>query len=77
MSRIRLTEWQWVFIQPFLPPPAPTGRPQADGRRTIEGILYILITGSRWQDQPRDYGALTTVWRWLKRWDELRIWERI
>jgi transposase len=28
----------------------------ADGRRTIEGILYILITGCRWQDLPREYG---------------------
>jgi transposase len=60
-----------------LPPPAPTRRPRADDRGTIEGILYILITGSRWQDLPRDYGAPTTVWRRLKRWGERGIWERI
>jgi transposase len=39
--------------------------------------LYTLITGSRWQDLPRDYGAPTTVWRRRKRWGELGIWERI
>src|SRR5258705_3398425 len=77
MSRIHLTDRQWAFIRPLLPPPAPTGRPRADDRRTIDGILYILITGCRWQDLPREYGAPPTVWRRLKRWGEEAIWERI
>ena len=77
MSSIHLTDSQWAFIKPLLPPPARTGRPRASDRRTIEGILYILITGSRWQDLPRQYGAPTTVWRRLKRWGEDGIWERI
>ena len=68
---------QWAFIQPLLPSPARTGRPRADDRRTIEGILYVLITGCRWQDLPREYGAPTTVWRRLKWWGEAGIWERI
>ena len=77
MSRIHLTDRQWAFIRPLLPPPARTGRPRADDRRTIEGIVYILITGCRWQDLPREYGAPTTVWRRLRRWGEAGIWERI
>jgi transposase len=77
MSRIHLTDRQWAFIQPQLPPPARTGRPRADDRRTVEGILYVLITGCRWQDLPREYGAPTTVWRRLNRWGEAGVWERI
>jgi transposase len=77
MGRIHLTDRQWAFIQPLLPPPARTGRPRADDRRTIEGILYVLITGCRWQDLPREYGAPTTVWRRLKQWGEAGVWERI
>jgi transposase len=77
MSRIHLTERQCNFICPLLPPPARTGRPRADDRRTIDGILYLLITGCRWQDLPRAYGAPTTVWRRLKRWDETGVWERV
>lgn len=77
MGRIHLTERQWVFICPLLPHPARTGRPRADDRRTIEGILYVLITGCRWQDLPREYGAPTTVWRRLKHWGESGVWERI
>jgi len=77
MSRIHLTDMQWAFIRPLLPPPARTGRPRADDRQTIEGILYILITGCRWQDLPHEYGAPTTAWRRLKRWGEEGVWERI
>src|SRR5215472_12779617 len=77
MGRIHLTNRQWAFIRPLLPPPARTGRPRADDRRTIDGILFILITGCRWQDLPREYGAPTTVWRRLKRWGEEGAWERI
>jgi transposase len=62
---------------PLLPPPAHTGRPRADDRRIIEGILYVLVIGCRWQNLPREYGAPTTVWRRLKRWGEEGIWERM
>jgi transposase len=77
MSRIHLTDDRWAFIKPLLPPPARTGRPRANDRRTIEGILYILITGCRWQDLPREYGAPTTAWRRLKWWGEAGVWARI
>jgi transposase len=61
------------FIALLLPPPARTGRPRADDRRTVEDILYILITGRRWQDLPHEYGAPTTVWRRLKWWGEEQV----
>jgi len=77
MSSIHLTDSQWAFMEPLLPPPARTGRPRANDRRTIEGILYILIIGCRWQDLPHDYGAPTTVWRRLKRWGEEGVGESI
>lgn len=37
----------------------------------------MLITGCRWQDLPREYGAPTTVWRRLRRWGEEGIWEHM
>jgi transposase len=77
MARIHLSDRQWAFIQPLLPPPARTGRPRADDRRTIEGIVYVLTTGCRWQDLPAEYGAPATAWRRLKRWGEEGVWERI
>lgn len=52
-----LSDGQWEFIEPLLPPQPRTGRPRADDRRTINGILYVLITGCKWEDMPRKYGA--------------------
>ena len=77
MSRVDLTDMQWAVILPLLPPRARTGRPRADDRRTVDGILYVLRSGCRWQDLPRRYGAPTTVWRRLRTWAEQGVWERI
>jgi transposase len=77
MASVHLTDEQWAFIRLLLPPPARARRPRADDRRTVEGILYMLITGCRWQDLPREYGAPTTVWRRVKRLGEAGVWERI
>ena len=55
-----LSDGQWEFIEPLLPPQPMTGRPRADDRRTINGILYVLVTGCKWGDMPRKYGAPVT-----------------
>ncbi len=72
-----LTEGQWSFIKPHLPPQPIVGRKRADDRKTINGILYVLITGCRWRDMPRCYGAHQTAWRRHKMWSEMGVWEKI
>jgi len=53
------------------------GRPRADDRKTLEGILWVLRSGARWQDVPREYGSPTTCWRRLKEWEESGVWETL
>ena len=53
MESRELSKEQWQFIQPLLPQGARTGRPRADDRRALNGILYVLTTGCRWMDMPR------------------------
>lgn len=74
---IGLSEGQWSKIGPLLPKRASTGRPRADDRRTIEGILYVLKTGCRWKDLPVRYGSYVTAWRRLRTWSADGTWERI
>jgi len=50
------------FIRPLLPPRAKTDRPRADDGKTINGILYVLVTGCRWMISAR-YGSYKTCWR--------------
>src|SRR5579875_2152276 len=48
-----LTDAQWEKIRPLLPkrPKRPQGgRPPANDRKVLEGILWILRSGARWQD---------------------------
>ena len=72
-----LTDRQWDFIRSPLPPTAYTGRPRADNRMTVNGILYVLMSGCRWIDMPSRYGSPKTVWERHKKGSEKGIWKRI
>ncbi len=77
-SRHELSEEQWALLEPLIPKrKTGPGRPRADDRRTLNGILYILKTGCAWQDLPQEYGSPTTCWRRLAQWSEDGTWERI
>ena len=66
----------WAAIEPHLPHGKP-GKPRADDRRVISGILHVLKTGCRWRDVPADYGPATTVYNRYHRWARRGIWQRI
>jgi transposase len=72
-----LSNAQWELIRPLLPPAKATGRPRANDRRTLNGILYVLRTGCRWKDLPDRYGSSVTCWRRLDQWQMDGTWERI
>src|SRR5687768_10745064 len=70
-TRRVLTDAQWDRIAPHLPehPPSPKGgRPRADDRECLEGILWLLRSGARWQDIPVDLPSGSTCWRRLREW---------
>ena len=69
MRATELTDEQWERLKPLLPPRQKRGRPRADDRRTLTGVLYVLRTGCRWEDVPREYGSPSTCWRRLKEWE--------
>ena len=63
-----LTEAQWKKIAPLLPKPPRQrkgGRPWIENRRVLEGILWILRSGARWQDLPEKFPHPSTCWRRL------------
>lgn len=68
-----LTDAQWDRVAPHLPahPPSPKGgRPRKDDRECLEGILWLLRTGSPWQAIPIDLPSGSTCWRRLQEWAE-------
>ena len=78
---IRLRDEQWERLVDKIGKQGVMGRPRADDRQCMDGIMYVLITGCRWNDLPREYGHYSTAWRRLKRWSAdgtlLRIWRHL
>lgn len=72
-----LTDSQWNAVKDALPQRIGRGRPRADDRRTLNGILYVLRSGCRWEDMPRIYGSPVTCWRRFTRWEQDGVWERV
>ena len=69
MARSLLTDEEWALISHVFPPPAATGRPRCDPRQVLNGILWILRTGSPWRDLPEEFGTWKTAWRMFDRWN--------
>ena len=69
-----LTDEQWEQIAPLLPQTRSRGRPFADNRQVLEGILWVLRSGARWRDLPPQYPSASTCWRRLRDWEEQGVW---
>ena len=76
MARYELTEFEWKTIQPLLPN-KPRGVPRVDDRRVLNGIFWILRSGSPWADMPERYGPPTTVYNRFNRWRKAGIWDKL
>ena len=42
--------------------------PRVDDRRVLNGIFWVLRSGSPWIDVPERYGPHTTVYNRFNRW---------
>jgi transposase len=76
MARFDLSDSEWAVIEPLLPN-KPRGVPRVDDRRVLNGIFWILRTGSPWRDLPERYGPYTTVYNRYNRWAKKGVWLRI
>jgi transposase len=76
MARYDLSEVEWRLIAPLLPN-KPRGVAQVDDRRVINGIFYVLRTGSPWRDLPARYGPPTTIYNRYNRWAKAGVWLRV
>ena len=76
MARYDLSETEWRLIKSLLPN-KPRGVARVDDRRVVNGIFYVLRTGSPWRDLPERYGPYTTVYNRYNRWAKAGVWLRI
>ena len=75
-----LTEAQWKKVAPLLPNPPKQrqcGRQWIENYRVLEGILWILRSGARWQGLQEKFPHSSTCWRRLRDWEERGVWLNI
>jgi putative transposase len=76
-----LSDSLWARIEPLLPKAKSRyrgrgknrkhigGRPAAERRKVMSGILYVLRTGCQWNALPRaEYGSGKTAHSYFQRW---------
>ncbi len=70
--REELNDEQWKVIEPLLPKHERRadgrGRPPKDEREVMNGILWILRSGARWQDLPERFPSYQTCHRRFQQW---------
>ena len=79
MARFDLSDEQWQVLMPLLPAQhsGRRGHPYKDHRTVLNGILWIVRTGSPWRDMPELYGSWKSCYHRLRRWERRGIWTRV
>ncbi len=78
MRRSELSDAQWEKLRPLLPAQKPpTGRPAKDHRTVLDGILWVLRTGSPERSLPECCGSWKPVSSRFSRRQRAGVWDRI
>ena len=84
-----LSDSLWERIEPLLPASKSRyrgrgkarkhigGRPAADRRKVMAGILYVLRTGCQWNALPKEFGSGKTAHRYFQRWVRAGVFWRM
>jgi len=78
MDRLVLSDEQWKKISGLIiGRPDQKGSTGRDNRMFVEGVLWIVRTGSPWRDLPEVFGEWNSVFRRFSRWSAKEVWQRI
>lgn len=76
MSEVRIKLKQWRKIRAFLAekPRVYVGQ-EKQCRKFVEGVLWLLRSGSQWRLLPKRYGNWNSVYKRFDRWSERGVWQ--
>ena len=73
-----LTDDEWAYVAPLIPPPKPGGgKRRTDMRAVMNGVMYILSTGCQWRYLPKDFPPYSTVHHYFVWWHCDGVLDRI
>jgi putative transposase len=78
LDRLVLRDGQWERISGLIiGRPDQRGSTGRDNRMFVEGVLWIVRTGSPWRDLPEAFGEWNSVFRRFSRWSAKGVWRRM
>ena len=78
VGRYVLSDTQWETIRDVLPgKEGDRGRTARDNRAFVDGVLWVLRSGSFWKDMPERYGNWKSAHKRFTRWANAGVWGRV
>ena len=68
MRRFELGDEEWDLIVPHIPVATGRGGRLKEPRKMLNGMFWVLRTGTSWRELPDCYGPWQTVYHWFNRW---------
>jgi transposase len=76
-----MTDEEWQMVAPLLPELRPRaelrGRPLANTRAVLNGVLWVMYSGASWSTLPRKYPSYQTCHRRFKTWHDSGVLARV
>jgi transposase len=76
-----ITDEEWQRVAPLFPELRPRselrGRPLANTRSVLNGVLWVMYSGATWSAMPRRYPSYQTCHRRFKAWYESGVLKRV
>ncbi|MDN7178942.1 transposase [Caballeronia sp. SEWSISQ10-4 2] len=76
-----MSDEEWQMVAPLLPELRPRselrGRPLANTRAVLNGVLWVTYSGASWSSLPRKYPLYQTCHRRFKAWHESGVLARV
>jgi transposase len=73
-----MTDEEWSYVEPLIPPGKHGGRKRSVNlREIVNGVMYILSTGCQWAFLPKDLPPPSTVYHYLDLWNYNGTLERM
>lgn len=76
--RVPDTLWERIAnVIEELDPAAKTGRPRAEARSMLDGVIFRLRSGCQWNMLPKELGDDSTIHRTYQRWLERGVLDAV
>jgi transposase len=76
-----MSDEEWQIVAPLLPELRPRselrGRPLANTRAVLNGVLWVMYSGASWSTLPRKYPSYQTCHRRFKAWHDSGVLARV